>query len=395
MPTQPPPTAGTSTTSEQSSDMVSTSELSSQYPAGNKFFLSFFMAVFLFSLYLLYEVMLPFLHSIILACVLTALCYPLYKKCLAIVKRPVFASLLVLAGLTFLVVLPITVFIVGLIPQAAQSFATINEWLTGAHLGEVINNYINPLLTYLQEQIPSLDVSSLNLQDSALRASREAGQLMLGFGTYLLSNTLKFIIHFGLILLIMFFLLLDGVRLTHRLTYYFPLKPAQTTIIIEGLRKMSRAVLIGGFAVAGLQGIVGGIGFAIVGISPLFWGTVMIFAALVPVIGTGLVWLPAVLVLLLRGEMGSAIFLSIWCGVGVTSIDSFLRPILVRGGANVPILFIFLSILGGINVFGMLGLLYGPMILGFVALMLDIYDEEYHSILQSRTQQPASDCVEK
>ena len=98
-----------------------------------------------------------------------------------------------------------------------------------------------------------------------------------------------------------------------------------------------------------------------------------------------LVWVPAVIYLFLTAGWKSALFLTIWCGVGVTSIDSFLRPLLMREGARVPVLFIFLSILGGVNVFGMLGLLYGPMILAFVAVMLNIYAEEYSATLEFRS----------
>jgi predicted PurR-regulated permease PerM len=168
------------------------------------------------------------------------------------------------------------------------------------------------------------------------------------------------------------------------MSYLFPMKAEQTAVMIESLRRMSRAVLVGGFSVAVLQGIAGGIGLALVGIPALFWGAVMAFAALVPVVGTGLVWGPAVIFLLIMGRWQSALFLALWCGVGVTSIDSFLRPYLLRGGAKVPVLFLFMAILGGVNVFGMLGILYGPMILGLVAVMLDIYAEEYHDILQNR-----------
>lgn len=198
--------------------------------------------------------------------------------------------------------------------------------------------------------------------------------------------------HLMLVLLIMFFLLIDGEALVGRMSYLFPMKSEQTAVVIDSLRRMSKAVLVGGFSVAVLQGIVGGIGLAIVGIPALFWGTVMVFAALVPVVGTGLVWGPAVVFLFFSGDWKSALFLALWCGVGVTSIDSILRPFLLRGGGKVPVLFLFMSILAGINVFGMLGLLYGPMILGLVAVMLNIYAEEYQDILQNRARKKAEDA---
>jgi predicted PurR-regulated permease PerM len=78
------------------------------------------------------------------------------------------------------------------------------------------------------------------------------------------------------------------------------------------------------------------------------------------------------------------VFLGLWCGILVTGIDSILRPIILRGGARVPLLFIFMAILGGVHAFGVPGLLYGPMILGLVAAMLDMYAEEFRDVLRSR-----------
>jgi predicted PurR-regulated permease PerM len=354
-------------------------------PEGRRLFLWFFLAMLLFSLYLLFSLLHPFLHSIILACVFTAICHPLYQNCLILTgNRRVPAALIVLFGIALLLTVLIVVFVAGLIPQAKTTIAAVNQWLGGAHLGETLNTYIEPLLQTIQEHFPEFEISIKDIHDNLTTLSTRAGQHLLGYAYSFVGNTLLFFAHTLLVLLIMFFLFIDGGSLVDRMSYLFPMKAEQTAVMIESLRRMSRAVLVGGFSVAVLQGIVGGIGLALVGIPALFWGAVMAFAALVPVVGTGLVWGPAVIFLLIMGRWQSALFLALWCGVGVTSIDSFLRPYLLRGGAKVPVLFLFMAILGGVNVFGMLGILYGPMILGLVAVMLDIYAEEYHDILQNR-----------
>ena len=352
---------------------------------GSKLFLWFFLGMLLFAFYLLFYLMQPFLHSIIVACVFTGISYPLYQKCLALTRgRRIPAALIVLLGITLLIAALITIFIVGLIPQAKSSIAAVNQWLAGAHLGETLNLYIQPVMERLDEHFPELSMTIEEIRDNLTSFSTRAGQYLLSKATSFVGNTLMFMAHLLLVLLIMFFLFIDGSQLLGRVSYLFPMKPQQTAVVIESLRRMARAVLVGGFSVAVLQGIVGGIGLAIVGIPALFWGAVMSFAALVPVVGTGLVWVPAVVYLLIMNDIKSAIFLSLWCGLLVTSIDSFLRPFLLRGGAKVPVLFLFMAILGGVNVFGMLGLLYGPLILGLVAVMIDIYAEEYHDILHNR-----------
>ena len=356
-----------------------------------RLFLWFFLGLLCFSLFLLYSMLRPFLDSIILACIFTALLHPFYTKCLSHTGgRKIPAAIIVLLVLLFAIILPICVFVSGLIPQAAKSVAAVSEWLDGGHLTDSFNNLLSPLLSWVETHFPQLDLASIDIRSGMVEASRNAGKTLLSMGTYLLGNTLLFFAHLALIMLIMFFLLMDGADLVCRLAYLCPLKPEQTGTLIESLRRMARAVLVGGFCVAALQGVAGGIGLAIVGIPALFWGTVMAFAALVPVVGTGLVWVPAVGYLFLVGRWKSALFLALWCGIGVTAIDSVLRPYLMRESARVPVLFIFLAILGGVNVFGPLGLLYGPMILGLVAVMIQMYAEEYRGILESRSQAPAS-----
>ena len=134
---------------------------------------------------------------------------------------------------------------------------------------------------------------------------------------------------------------------------------------------------MGCLLVAILQGFAGGVGLAVAGIPAFFWGAMMALCSLIPVMGTGLIWVPSVTYLVLIGDWKMAIFLGLWCGIFVVGIDTLLRPIFMREAARVSTFYIFLAILGGIYTFGMLGLFYGPLILSFVMVMLQIYIEEY------------------
>ena len=359
----------------------------------SRLFLWFFLLALVFSLYLFSVVMEPFLHSFIVASVLAALCYPFYKRCLRFTGyRRYPAAIIVLSLLTLGVALPLTFFLIELIPQASSSITALNQWLTGKHLGDLIAIYGDPWLLWLDEQFPGANVQDMDLRGTLLGYSRTLGQWLLSFGTFLVANTLKLAMHFVLVLVIMFYFFLSGERLVQQITYLCPLKPEQTSNVIESMRRIARSVFVGGLFIASLQGIVGGIGLAMVGIPPLFWGTVMAFAALVPIVGTSLIWAPATAYLLINGETGQAIFTLFWCIGVVGSIDTVLRPILLRDGAKVPIVFLFLAILGGVKAYGMLGLLYGPMVLGLAAAMITIYGEEYHHILSVRSQGGASDA---
>ncbi len=354
-------------------------------PPKLKLFYWFFLILLLFSLFLLYQIYRPFLNTIILACIFAALCSPLYAWVLRLVgnRRILAASLVILFWI--LVVAAVIVFLVaGLTPQAIESINAISQWLTQSPYTGDLDSFVAHITEWLQANLPQLDLSRLDIRSNLVSVIRGAGQYMLSFGTNLLTHILSFVGHFFIMLLIMFFLLIDGGKMVQRLRYLFPLKPEQTESVILNLRRTSKAVLLGGFMVAALQGIAAGIGLAIVGIPALFWGFVMIFAAFVPAVGTALIWFPVCVYFFAIDRWQSALFLLLWCGLGVSTIDSFLRPFLMRDGIKLPVVSIFLAILGGLQVFGVLGLLYGPLILGFVTVMLNIYSEEFATILEKR-----------
>jgi predicted PurR-regulated permease PerM len=166
-----------------------------------------------------------------------------------------------------------------------------------------------------------------------------------------------------------------------KLKYVSPLSREQEERLIERVRNLSRSVVVANGATAVAQGFAGGIGLWISGIPPLFWGTMMAFTSLIPVVGTAVIWVPAVVYLVLIQSWGKALFLAIWSMVVVGSIDNFLRPFLMKGEGGVSSIYLFFAILGGINLFGIVGILYGPLILGVAAILLYLYEHEYSEML--------------
>lgn len=348
------------------------------------------------ALWLVYLLMEPFLHTIILATVFAAICYPLFQRVMRRMGgKAIPAAMALLVGLVVLVVIPVSIFIVGLVPQAVQTFSALGAWLAGNGPTELLNqSTVQPYLDWLRNTLPfldlDLDLSHMDLRTPLVTFSRMAGQSLLQWGTYVLGNTLLFFGHFLLMLLVMFFLLKDGPRMVERIKYFCPLREEQEDRIISELRSVARSVLVGGLFVALVQGILGGVGLALAGLPALFWGTMMGFASLVPVVGTGLVWVPAVIYLLLTAQFKAGIFLALWSGIVVVGADSILRPYFMRGGAGMSVFFIFMSILGGIKAFGMLGIFYGPLILSFAVVMLTLYGEEFRDVLEP---QPCPPCA--
>jgi predicted PurR-regulated permease PerM len=175
-------------------------------------------------------------------------------------------------------------------------------------------------------------------------------------------------------LLILFFLLRDGGRLKSELRPISPFSETQERQIFDHLERTIKGALQAVIVVPVVQGVLAGIGFMLFGVpSPFVWGTAVILAATVPLLGSPLGWTPAVAYLFLRDETGPAIGLLAYCLVVVSGSDNVIKPLLLRGTANIHPLLGFLSILGGVLAFGVFGFLIGPVVLSLVLSAIRIY----------------------
>jgi len=174
-----------------------------------------------------------------------------------------------------------------------------------------------------------------------------------------------------------------------RLRYLLPLTTDQENRSFRQFDDVAKSVILGAFVIALAQGAAGGIGLFIVGIQPFFWGCMMGFASLIPVVGTAIIWLPVAIYLMLTGEWQWGLFLIGWGVVVVSGLDSIIRPLLMQNRSKMSTFWVFLSIIGGIKFFGALGILYGPLVLGFAMVMLSLYAEDYRHVLEERNIVPA------
>lgn len=191
--------------------------------------------------------------------------------------------------------------------------------------------------------------------------------------------TLTFVIHTGIMLYLLFFLLRDGQALQKKLSTYLPLADEYEHRLISRFTETTRAVISGTLAIAAIQGLIGGITFWIAGISsPILWGVAMMLLAIIPAIGPMLVWLPAGIFLLATGSVWEGVTILV-AGIGLVSlIDEFLRPTLVGRRANMPDAFILLATVGGLSTFGLSGLVVGPVLAAFFLALWNMFEERYH-----------------
>lgn len=350
----------------------------------------FLLVLLFFSLFLAYLTLRPFLETLIFAVVFASLLHPLHVRLVRLYGgRKNLAALTVVFVLTFLIALPVFFFISALVNQGLETMSRLNAWVSEGNLNKLLEKMdVLQLEQWTKRHLSFVDLQKIDLQSGFLDFTRGFGQFALINAAGILENVAGKISHFFVMIFVVFYVVRDGGGMIEKIKYLSPLREEQEDKIFEGVRLVARSVLLGSFLTALCQGLAGGIGLAIVGIPGLFWGTVMGFSSLIPVIGTALVWGPAVIYLLLLGSWKSGIFLLLWSVVLVGSIDNFLRPFLMRGENNLSPFYIFLAIIGGVQYFGLSGILYGPLILTFAMVMLYIYSVEYQDFLNDMKHSP-------
>jgi predicted PurR-regulated permease PerM len=183
-------------------------------------------------------------------------------------------------------------------------------------------------------------------------------------------------INFTLMLFVLLFALRDGPTLSQRILNLLPVEPERRTLFWQHLIGVTRGVFLGIGAAAVVHGGLIGLGWWIAGLpSPLVLGLIAAVLALIPVVGSALVWVPGVLFLFFTGNAGPALFLATWSIVLVGGVDHVLRPLLISGQASVPALPVFLGVIGGLHAFGFIGLFIGPIVLGMMVALFR-YQEE-------------------
>jgi predicted PurR-regulated permease PerM len=343
----------------------------------------FLLSLLFFFLYLTFLLFKPYLGTIIFAVVLTSVCQPVYRRILQWGKgRKNLAAFLTATLLVVIVVVPLVSFSTALVQQGVESVERVSDWLQSGNLEKVLSKeWVQPLHKMADGLLSQLGLEHIKLQKVLVDGSAKLGKFILSWGTELLGNVPGLLVHFALMILMVFYLFRDGRVLLERLKHLSPLAKKQEEKIIQRIRALASSVVLANVGTAAAQGVAGGIGLWIAGISPLFWGTMMAFTSLIPVVGTALVWLPAAGYLLLAGSWGKALFLVVWSVLVVGSIDNFLRPFLMKGEGGISSIYLFFAILGGMNLFGVVGILYGPLILGVMAILVHLYEIEYSEVL--------------
>ena len=333
---------------------------------------------FLIALLLVFIVILfiarPFINILAFAAIVSILFYPLHRLFLKYVTKPSIASLLTVLVIVLIILLPVWLFGQVIFGQIVDLF---NKYKTGSL---VIDK--SQLIAGLPDQVQTvIENFSKDLNNTIGRLSNEVFSSV----THLLSNVANFIVAFFMFLFITFFLLKDGPRIKQAISDITPIAHNQEDVLINKIVAAVNGVVKGQFLVALSQGIIAAIGFYIFGVpEPLLWGAFTVIVALVPTVGTALSIVPAVIYLAVTGHSGAAIGMTIWGVLAVGLIDNFLGPKLIGSSTKLHPVLVLIAVIGGIQLFGILGFLIGPIIMAIFVAMLEIYRSDIRDNLLGR-----------
>lgn len=319
----------------------------------------------------------PFIVTVLMAAIVAGLCHPATAKLAANrLWRRVHLGKGAAAGVTIVTVLFVIVVPLGgllgiVVDQAFSVSHRVGPWVQ-QQIGQ--RDAFDEILVRLPVLEPLEPYRDKVIETVGALAGR-LGQFLVGSLATVTRGAAAFFFHLFIMLYAMFFFLVDGKRLLQKLLDMLPLSEGQTSRMVGKFVSVSRATLKGTLVIGIVQGSLAGAAFWAGGIgNAVFWGTIMTVLSIIPGVGTALVWIPAVVMLALRGDVVPAVGVAVWCAVVVGTADNFLRPRLVGKDTQMPDLLILLSTLGGLVMFGAVGIVLGPVIAALFLTIWDIFD---------------------
>ncbi|MDA8099941.1 MAG: AI-2E family transporter [Nitrospiraceae bacterium] len=339
-------------------------------------FAGVFFALLLFLLYQLFRILSPFSSALLWAALLTLALSPVHRRVRRLVRgRASLAAGIMTAGAFVMIIGPAIFILTILAGQAVDFYRWTTDLVQSGKLTETWNTLALPFLDRLQHHPLLIDVDVKGVLIKGLNDITSGLATQLGA---IVKNSLLLVANLFIMLIALFFFFRDGEAYYTAIAGVLPFTASQRDAIAARFLDTFSGVINGVFLIALLQGIMTGIGFAVFGISfPVFWGFLAAVLALLPVGGAAIVWLPGALYLYLAGSKLAALLLLIWGTVLVSLPDNFLKPLLIGRKAKIPVFLLFLGILGGLKVYGVLGILFGPLVVTLLTVFVRIYREEY------------------
>ena len=327
------------------------------------------IAVLLAALYVCWLMFQPFFNVLLWAAVLCVVFYPMHRRILSRTGKPTLAAALSTVAVILLILLPVTAVTVTVVHElsgAAASFqATDHQWTTPPPVAKALD-FIGRYVDIDRDSAMTFLAARMQTWGTALAAST---LVVVGGAVGAIGQT-------ALVVFTLFYFFRDGEHIQRAAYGMVPLRGAQWDSILSRTSDVIGATVYGVLVIAAIQGTLGTFIFWVLGLpSPLLWGVVMFFLSMIPMAGAFLVWVPAAAYLALTGLYGKAVILVAGGFLVISSIDNFLSPRLVGRRARLHELLIFFSVLGGLQVFGVLGLVLGPVVVAMTLALIEMVRE--------------------
>jgi len=340
----------------------------------------FFFVIYILSMLLLGWVLWPFWQLLIFAFLLAGIFRPLYTW-LCRGMSSWLASLLTCGLIVLIVFVPLT-FCIG-----ALSTETLNlyQFVRDANLLVKFQQFIqnNTLAQEAQQVLAGwgINFEPADLSQTLTRFAGAVGLFIYSQASVWAGNIMSFVIQFVILILVVYFLLIDIDRLLEFMMILSPLPADQNELLLRKFMEIAGAILVVN-GISGLfQGLVGGLYFALLGLkSPVLWGSIMAVLAFLPIFGIGLILIPTAGVLLVGGHAGQAVMTFVFYVILSFTVEYLLKPKFVGDQVKMHTVLVFLAIIGGMSLFGVLGIIYGPLIVTAFLTLSSLYLNVYRTV---------------
>jgi predicted PurR-regulated permease PerM len=316
----------------------------------------------------------PFSEAILWATVLAIVFAPLYRRLLnSVGQRPSLAALATVLIVVTLVILPLTLVAASLVQEATSLYQRIQSG--ELNFGRFFQELLDTLPAWATDLLRRFGLTNFGAIHERLSAALVQGSKYLAAQALSIGRgTANFVISLLLMLYLLFFFLRDGGALFRRIKDAIPLREEQQRALFTKFTVVTRAMFKGNLFVAAVQGALGGLIFWVLGIhAPVLWGVVMGFLSLLPAVGAAAVWLPVAIYFLATGAAWEGLVLIAYGALVIGLVDNLLRPYLVGKDTQMPDYVVLISTLGGIAIFGLDGLVIGPVIAAMFIAVWDLF----------------------
>jgi predicted PurR-regulated permease PerM len=325
--------------------------------------------VLLLLIYLVFKIYEPFLAALGWAAILSIFFYPMHHW-MARRYSPNKAAVLSTLAVTILLIGPAILLTTLFIREAFAVSRGVQHTLLVQQAPMLAKSW-----AWIAQHVPGLDPSADVFDMFEQGVQKQAGFLAERLGM-ILRNIAAFIFDLFVMIFAMFYFFRDADQIIRGVRSILPFDAEHRDALMTQTRDLIAASVTTSLILAAIQGTIGGLGFMLAKLpTPLFWGVAMAFFSLVPVVGSGLIFVPGTLWLAFTGHWGRAILLLVICAGLSTIVDNILRPLLLGGRTELSALVIFISVVGGVGLFGMLGLVLGPILVATAAGVLAVYME--------------------